>query len=64
MNEVSGRRPTMKKEGRTAMCYVWLNQGQTIRVRAGRGVRQGCCLPLFEFSMYREYLTKALGTSK
>jgi len=55
----------MKKEGRTAECYVRLNQGQTRSVRAGRReVRQGFCLSLFEFSMYREYLTKTLGTSK
>jgi len=29
-----------------------------------KGVRQGCCLSLFEFIVYREYLTKGLGTSK
>jgi hypothetical protein len=45
MNEGSGgRRSTMKKEGRTAECYVRLNQGQTRSVRAGRGFKQGCCL--------------------
>ena len=27
-------------------------------MKNGRGVRQGCCLSLIEFSVYREYLTK------
>jgi hypothetical protein len=35
-----------------------LYQGETRRVKIGRGVRQGCCLSLIVFNLNSEYLTK------
>ena len=35
-----------------------LNQGETERVKIGRGVRQGCCMSPILFNLYGEYLIK------
>jgi len=35
-----------------------LDEGETRRVKTGRGVRQECCLLLILFNLYSEYLTK------
>jgi hypothetical protein len=35
-----------------------LDQGETISVKIGRGVRQGCCLLPILFNLYSKYLTK------
>ena len=37
---------------------VRLNRGETIIVKTGRGVRQGCCLSPILFNLYSKYLTK------
>jgi hypothetical protein len=37
---------------------VRLDQGETRRVKIGRGVRQSCCLSPVLFKLYSEYLTK------
>jgi hypothetical protein len=37
---------------------IKLDQGKTIRVNIGRGVRQGCCLSPIPFNSYGECLTK------
>ena len=35
-----------------------VDEGESRRVKIGRGVRQGCCLLLILFNLYSEYLTK------
>ena len=35
-----------------------LNQGETDRVKIGKGVRQGCCMSPILFILYGEYLMK------
>jgi len=37
---------------------VRVNRGETRNVKAGRGVRQGCCLSPILFNLYNECLTK------
>jgi hypothetical protein len=36
---------------------VRVDQGETRIVKAGRGVRQGCCLSPLVFNVYNEYVT-------
>jgi hypothetical protein len=35
---------------------VWPDQRETGRVKTEKGIRQGCCLSLFSFNLYGEYL--------
>jgi retron-type reverse transcriptase len=37
---------------------ILLDQGETMSVKTGRGVRQGCCVSPILFNLYSEYLTK------